>query len=257
MNVPFLNRYRHGEFLQYLKDVSQLLGEQDMAALQLTAQYDALQPVVASIDTAFKQSQASEITTELTNLDDQRDKALTGLRSVINGYQYHYQETIVNAASVLQANIDQHGNNIQRLSYQEETVVLSSIIADWQGDKELIEAVKNLNLDKWLTHLQTTNTSFATRYLARVEQQAANPSEDIPTFREEATTAYRDLVAHLNAHATLNTAPQHTILLEQISVLAGQYNQVVENRTNSSAADTSQDGDIIEDNDIISRVTAP
>jgi len=42
MNVPYLNRYRHGEFLQCLKDLLQLLGGQDVAVFQLTAQRDAL-----------------------------------------------------------------------------------------------------------------------------------------------------------------------------------------------------------------------
>ncbi|WP_103070345.1 DUF6261 family protein [Aquimarina sediminis] len=240
MNVPFLNRYRHGEFLQYVKDVSQLLSEQDMTALQLTAQYDALQPQVAAIDTAFKQNQASEITTELTALDNQRDDALTGLRSVINGYSYHYEQRIKDAAAALMANIDQHGPNVQRLSYQEETAVIDSITDDWQDLAELSQAVADLNLGKWLTHLQTTNASFATRYLARVERQAANPGENIPKLREAATASYRSLIAHLQAHATLNTAPQHAILLQQISVLAGQYNQVIENRASSNMINGQQ-----------------
>lgn len=242
MNVPFLNRYRHGEFLQYVKDVSQLLNEQDMAVLQITTQYDALRPQLAAIDTAFKQSLASGITPELTALDNQRDDALTGLRSVLNGYGYHYEQTLKDTATALLANIDQHGTNIQRLSYQEETAVIDSILKDWQNQTELSQAVTTLNLGKWLHHLQAANTGFATRYLARVEQQAANPTEDIPKLREAATASYRNLMAHLQAHATLNTAPQHAIVLQQISVLAGQYNQVVENRANSSpnAATTTQ-----------------
>jgi hypothetical protein len=236
MNVPYLNRYRNGEFLQYTKDVLQLLDEQDIVALNLTTQYNALQPQVTAIDTVFKQSQASDITQELITLDTQRDDALSGLRSVINGYQYHYQETIASAASVLLANIDQHGTNIQRLSYQEETAVLDSIITDWQNKVVLNQAVTILNLEKWLTHLQSVNRSFTTQYLARVEQQAANPNKDIPKLRETATIAYRNLIAHIQAHATLNSTSKHNILLAQISILAGQYNQLVDNRISNSTA---------------------
>ncbi len=243
MNAPYLNRYRHGEFLQYLKDILQLLGEQDIAALQLTTQHDALQPQVAAIDAAFKQSQGSEITQELITLDEQRDNALTGLRAVINGYQYHFEQATSNAAKALLNNIDNHGNNIQRLSYQEQTAVLNSIIADWEGQTELTAAVTALNLTTWLDYLKTTNSSFATRYLSRVEEQAANATGDIPELREQATTSYRALIAHIKAHATLATAPQHSTLLEQISVLAGQYNQVVDNRS-ATTNDTTQSSEV-------------
>ena len=242
MNVPYLNRYRHGEILQYFKDILQLLGEQDIAALQLTAQHDALQPQVAAIDAAFKQSQGSDITQELITLDDERDNTLTGLRAVINGYQYHFEEATSNAAKALLSNVDNHGTNIQRLSYQEQTAVLDSIIADWEGQAELTAAVGTLNLTAWLAHLKTTNSNFATRYLARVEEQAANPTGDIPQLREEATASYRALIAHIEAHATLGTAAEHSTLLEQISVLAGQYNQVVDNRS-SSTGDSSTENE--------------
>ncbi|CAA0222293.1 DUF6261 family protein [Tenacibaculum maritimum] len=231
MNVPFLNRYRYGEFLQYLKDVLKLLAEQDVTALQLTQQQNNLQPLVTAIDTVFKQDQGSIITQELVHLDEQRDKALTGLRYLINAYLQHYDTAIVNAATALFNNINKHGNNIQRLNYQEETAVLDSIITDWQTEKELVNAVTLLNIRAWLDHLKTVNTNFAIRYLARVEEQAANPTENILEFRTEATNMYRELIAHINAHQTLGTKGAYNTLQEQISVLAKQYNQVVENRT--------------------------
>ncbi|MCD9637431.1 DUF6261 family protein, partial [Tenacibaculum maritimum] len=72
------------------------------------------------------------------------------------------------------------------------------------------------------------------RYLARVEEQAANPTENILEFRTEATNMYRELIAHINAHQTLGTKGAYSTLQEQISVLAKQYNQVVENRTTNN-----------------------
>jgi len=219
MNVPYLNRYRHGEFLQYLKDILQLLGGQDVAALQLTAQHDALRPKVAAIDAAFKQEQGSDITQQLMVLDDQRDDALTGLRSVINGYQYHYEEATGNAAKALLDHMDGHGTNIQRLGYQEETAVLDSIIADWEGHAQLRAAVTTLNLTAWLNHLKTANSEFATQYLARVEERAANPIEDIPQFRKEATTLYRTLIAHIR-----RTAGPYNKNSNRISLYRMRYN---------------------------------
>lgn len=90
-----------------------------------------------------------------------------------------------------------------------------------------------MQLNDWVTHLKTTNTDFSTRYLSRIEERAADSGETVSKLRPETTEAYRDLINHLNAHATLNTSPEHGALQTQISVLAGQYNQVVNNRTGS------------------------
>ncbi|MEW7289017.1 hypothetical protein [Aquimarina sp. 2304DJ70-9] len=49
--------------------------------------------------------------------------------------------------------------------------------------------------------------------------------------------AYRTFVVHIDAHATLATAKGHTIILDQIDVLARQYNQVVENRSSNGTND--------------------
>lgn len=241
MNIPFLNRYRNGEFLQYLKDVLQLLSEQDINALLLAQQYNTLQPLVASIDAVFKQNQGSIITQDLVTLDEQRDKAFTGLRYVIIGYQQHYDTVLVNAANALFNNITKHGDNIQRLSYQEETAVLDSIINDWKNETELKNAVTKLKLQDWLMHLNTVNKDFTTRYLARVEEQASTPAQNVIDLRADTTNAYRELIAHINAHATLGTKGAYRTLQEQINVLAGQYNQVVDNRTSNNSKQTDTD----------------
>lgn len=51
------------------------------------------------------------------------------------------------------------------------------------------------------------------------------------TFRKTATQAYRKLVRHITAHATLNNSPLYTYILQQLAVMAKQYNQAVANRT--------------------------
>ena len=79
--------------------------------------------------------------------------------------------------------------------------------------------------------------------MERVGEQAASVTEKIPELRVAATKGYRQLMDHLQAHATLNTTPEHALLLEQISVLAGKYNQVVENRSTT----TEEEGTGIDD----------
>ncbi|OED39852.1 hypothetical protein AB832_03820 [Flavobacteriaceae bacterium (ex Bugula neritina AB1)] len=237
-NTPYLNRYRNGEYLQYMKDVLQLVNDASLDTL--TTQVGALNPIVDNIDAAFQQSQGSTLTQEIINLDERRDRAIVGLRSTTDGYTYHHDAATASAATALNTNIASHGARIQQLSYQEETATLDSIIADWETDSELTAAVTTLNLSGWLAELKAANAAFTTKYLERVEETAANPSENIPQLRNDATVAYRALTEHIGAHATLGTADGYNTLQDQISVLAGQYNQVVDNRTDGETEDTTE-----------------
>lgn len=232
MELPYLNRYRNAEYLQYMKDVLELLQDQDVIIQAVTEQQTTLQALVINIDDVFNQVQGSAITQEIIALDERRDRAIVGLRTVLEGYQSYFETTIAQAATALFNNIAAHGSSIYKLSYQEETAVLHSIITDWETETELSTAVTTLNLTEWLNELKTANTLFTTKYLERVEETAANPTTTIITLREATTEAYRDLIAHLDAHQTLASDAAYSVLLNQISVLAGQYNQVVDNRSN-------------------------
>jgi len=197
MNTPYLNRYRNGEYLQYMTDIINLVNKQDPTTLQLNTPLDGLKPIVDKIDQIFKLSQGSGLTQQLISLDDQRDGAIVGLRSITNGYTYHYNEAKSSAARALLSNMVSHGDNIQRLSYQEETAVINSIIKDWQTDQELIAAVTELSIEDWVTQLKQVNDDFSVKYLERVDQAAANPAIEIPNLRTQATEAYRKLVMEL------------------------------------------------------------
>ncbi|MBQ4820020.1 DUF6261 family protein [Aquimarina sp. MMG016] len=237
MNTPYLNRYRNGEYLQYMTDFSELLNKQDLDALQLTETKAILDPLVSKIDAAFKQSQGSGLTQEVIALDERRDRAIVGLRGITDSFKYHFDKSISDAADVLNNIIVSHGDNIQRLSYQEETAVINSIVKDMETEAEATAAVTTLNLDTWLTELKESNADFSTKYLDRVDEAALNPSANIPALRVEATEAYRTLVTHIQAHATLSGAEAYTTILNQVDVLAGQYNQVVDNRSNNGTKD--------------------
>ncbi|MEM6719885.1 MAG: DUF6261 family protein [Bacteroidota bacterium] len=75
------------------------------------------------------------------------------------------------------------------------------------------------------------NENFTERYLARATETASSAAESFTNVRVEGTAAYRELLAHINAHATLGSNEIHKNLQKEISVLAKQYNLVVTTRT--------------------------
>ncbi len=249
MNDPMLARYRNSEFLQYMKDVLELVNAQEVGTLQLTTQRDALATVTSQIDDLFQQEQSSGITQELIDLDDRRDKAFMGIKATLEALNYHYDEAQQSAARSLLFNLNNYGTNIPRMNYQAETAVIDSMLSDWETETDLIAAITALRLTDWIAELKTANVAFNDRYLARVSESAANPATSFTAVRELATTNYRELVAHVQAHATLGSNLVHQELVNEFSVLAKQYNQTVSLRVGSGSEETplpSEDGEVEE-----------
>lgn len=234
MEIPVFSRYRNSEFLQYMKDVLELVNAQDVDVLQLTAQRDALATVTNQIDDLFQQEKSSGITQELINLDARRDRAFMGIKANLEAHSYHYDDRLQSAANSLLFNLNNYGTNIPRMNYQAETAVIDSMISDWETETDLISAVTTVGLTNWVAELKTANQAFNQRYLARVSESAANPATSFTSIREVATNAYKSLTAHVQAHATLGSNAIHQELVNEFSVLAKQYNQTVGLRLNSS-----------------------
>lgn len=231
MSTPYLHRYRTGEYIQYMTDVLTLLAQEELYDLPLSVQMEALATRVADINAVFKQDRHSELTSIIADLDARRGRAITGLRGVTKHFTYHSDAAIATAAAALHATIAVHGHDISRLTYQEETAIIDSIVREWEEQETLRAAVHRLHLNSWLTELKESNAQFSARYLERVAETAQQPSRTVGEYRKAATQTYRTLVNHLKAHATLNPAAGYTGFLQELEVLATQYNQGIEHRT--------------------------
>lgn len=240
MNSPYLNRYRNGEYLQYMKDILQLVNLQDVDALALTNPTNELTTIVNRIDSLYQQVQGSSLTQEIIALDTRRDKAITGIRTLVSAYANHFNEATISAANALLATINTYGTDIARKSYQEQTAILDSISKDFETEPELIQAISLLDIATWVAELKNANTEFSAKYIERVGETAASPENNVEELRVEATLAYRKLVLHIEAHATLSENEAYSTLLNEINVLAKQYNLVVDNRSKSSTPATEE-----------------
>lgn len=231
MNTPYLKRFRNGEYLQYMTDVLELLSKKNLKNLQLEAQNNKLQSATQQIDAAFKKVQGSELTQEIIEIDNRRDNALKGLKSIFDSFKYHFQEAVVKSATLLANNMNGYGTKIHRLSYQEETAVINSVLQDWEKEPKLTQAINQLQIMDWVTELKQSNELFAKTYVQRVGETASIETADIPELRNEATDAYRELVKHIQAHQILNPKKGYTDLVNEIDVLAKKYNLIVDNRS--------------------------
>jgi hypothetical protein len=232
---------RNDEHLQLNKDVAILTLQNDPVALKIKTQYDALVLKNDELDELYKNQTASEITKELEAIDDRRDRAISGLVLVADGYQYHFEAAKSQAAARLSANFKLYGGAIARQNLQAETNILSAIITDLEEKPELVAAVTTLRLTSWKEELKTANSLYGTTYLERTVQYSEVSKETLAAKREETNQVYYKLRQHIEANATLDESNDgYAKLINQINALIKQYNLVLEKRKkNEDAPDES------------------
>jgi hypothetical protein len=239
LETAFSQKYRNSEFIKYMDNVTQLINRRNATGLPIKPQTEALQSLTTEMGTLFKQEQGTLITKEIEALDKRRDDAFTGLRSTINGYRYHFIPQQAKAAAVLYKSIDKLGKNIARLNYQAETATLEKLVHDWETDTELVAAIAELGLEDWMRELKTANDEFNQRYLDRTSEYASlNKQQRLPELRARILEAYRTLIDHITAHATLTPSEVYSEIIGDLNALTQQYNELVTERISAKNQDT-------------------
>lgn len=238
MSIPYLNRYRNGEYLQYMNDALKIVNDQDSDALVLTEKVTALTSLIVNMESIYKQSLGSELTKEIQALDDRRDTAIKGIQLIAQAYSNHFDAQKVAAANVLLQLFNSYGENITRRNYQEESAVVKSLIGDFETKTKITAAISTLNISDWVDELKVANTTFMNTYVARIKEAAANPSTSLVNHRIEATKAYQELVDLIRAHMILSNNELYGVIYNELVTLAKNYNQVLENRSTNSTTNT-------------------
>lgn len=225
-----LRSLRNAEYLQFQKDVLALMLSNNPATLGVQAQYASLQEQVVDLETLFKLSQASELTQELQDLDTRRDRCISGIRQVVEGYCNHFVPERAAAANLLKKNIDLYGSDIERQNYMAQTATLSGLVSDWENSASLNDAMTLLNLKEWKNEMKAANEDFNAKYLDRTQQYGAATDETLSSEKAETNELYYLLRDQLSAQNTVARTPERTKTINELNALIAQYNVLLRNR---------------------------
>ncbi|EZH72437.1 hypothetical protein ATO12_23600 [Aquimarina atlantica] len=244
--TPTFYKFRNSEFIQYLTDVKKIVLQRDPQALQVVTQIDALNQQISVMDGVYKKQLGSTITQELEALDKRRDLAIIGIRTAVEAYTYHYDQTKQDAGKDLLQSIDQYGGTIARQNYQTETTNLRNLIQDWSTVSSLKSAITALGLADWAKELGESNDLFNTKYLERNTEYAVDSKVNVTELRDKAKESYTILINHITAHATLNPSKDYDTVVQEINTLTEQYNILVEKR-GAISTDTDIEEEMIQE----------
>lgn len=233
---PFIHKFRNNEFIQFIKNVLNVVQHHDPEKLNVKAAYDNLNRLSDQISALYKPELGSDITQELEELDERRDRAFNGIFKYVDAFTNHFEEEKCDAAAELYDAILLFGGGIARLNYQAETSTISSIINRFRSDTNLTTAVSKLSgLDEWLNELEEANQMFDKAYMMRVREEANKPGVKMAEIRKEMTGVFRSLLKHLEAHAIISGDELYDQVAKEINEVIENYNQLVVNRSSSTS----------------------
>jgi hypothetical protein len=226
------------EFLQFNRNALQIVFNNDKTILKVDSEYNALEKLTNEIAALFKTDTGSDITDELVTLDIRRDDAITGIGFYLEALSRYNDATIKANANLLLQEIKLYGTGIARLSYQNETATITSIVDKFNNDTALKAAVTATPLlADWVAELKTANNLFDTKYVARAVEQGAASPDTIRAKRLEAMQAYYDLRDMINGYATTTKgAVPYPATINSINALIDDYNTTINQRAALAAA---------------------
>ena len=231
INSIDLAKLRHAEYLQFSKDVLQLLQSNNPAGLSVQGQYYAFQSITTEIESLFAQNQANEITEQIESLDKRRDDAIVGLVITVEGLSYHFNLAKRQAAMRLMHHLSLFGGAIARQNYNAETASIDKIVKDWNTQADLQSAITILDLADWKNELQAANNEFNQQYLSRTQQIGAESQETFKAKRLESANVYYALRNMIDAYAVIGGGiDPWAKAIRELNALIAQYNTLIAGR---------------------------
>ncbi len=225
-----LTTLRVEECFGYLKQISaeteNLPGEESPAA-QTTA-VNAFESAYDAFDTALKASAVNPATATATDADEARDASWRGANNYLTAMCAHPTADIATAAAEAKSLFDKYGDPT-KLAQTEESGVLHNLLQDL----EAFDSAKRttLNLDVWITDLQTKEDAFLAAAAQRTEADAARQVGIVKETRTAAEAAYRSLVDTVNALAMINGDTAYATFIDHVNAMIDRQKAISKART--------------------------
>jgi hypothetical protein len=228
----------NGEFIGLFTNINNTCNDSDPVLLKIDAPLLEVKTAVTAINTLYVRQQKSTETPTVSSRDVLRDRYINGIKKVVNGYTYHYDENVVKAALIIEACIDKYGSNIAKQSLVTETASLNKLAVDFETDDKVKAALALLNLTNWGGVLKQTNVDFNDTYLARNVEYAERPEGDMLELRKVVEAKFDVLKRHIEGHNLFTPSAAYDSLINKINSLIDQYVATAKRRRSGGGNDT-------------------
>lgn len=244
LKTALLEKYRNGDFIQYINNVLTIITEEKATALNITEQRTLLQTSINELNNIWTPNKGSELTAQLVTLDKLRDSLFSGLKMTVDVWsKHHYDESKKELALLVSNSINSHGKDIIALRYQQETAVLNAILNDLLN--EIPAAVLGLGLMPWVVELQLANKEFDALYVNRAIEISGTEKGIVDTKRTLVTGNFKTLKQVFEARKVIAQIEESDVLADfntlsnEWSTLTQQYNDAITRATSNTTVEAS------------------
>ena len=221
-NFSVLNKYRDGEFIQYMKNSVTICEGYDLKTLQLEKRVTALHDATMHMDEMFLTTRSHKLTPELQSLEKERNTVLKAIRSTLeNTIDIGAAET-AEAAQLLLNNYIVHGRRIEKLQSQQKTATIHALMNDWASEPILLQSVDTVKLNDWVSLLSDKNTEFNAKYVQRSSTRIK--TVEIKSRKKLTKTAFLELIQDMESY--FRVSEDNTLykeILDKLSALTTDY----------------------------------
>jgi hypothetical protein len=236
-DIPF-SIFINGEFIGLFTNINNTCNDANPVVLKIDVPLGEVKTAVAAVNALYVRQQKSTETPTVTIKDVLRDRYITGIRKVVDGYTYHYDENVVKAALIIELCIDKYGKNIARQSLVTETTTLNKLAVEFETDDKVKAALALLNLTNWGGVLKQSNVDFNDTYLVRNVEYAERPEGDILELRKIVEAKFDILKRHIEFYALTTPSPAFDSLINKINSLKDQYVTTAKRRRSGGGNET-------------------
>ncbi|MFC4231565.1 DUF6261 family protein [Parasediminibacterium paludis] len=167
------------ELYQFFSLVLGIVDVANPTVSKIKTQRDVLNDLIHKLQAAINKEKGFALTKVIEALDTRRDNAISGLMMWIAGLTKHPNSVTKEAAKIVKAYLDTHGNAIASQNYQTESAILSKIVADYKSNAAWKIALDGLGGKDWMDEIEAANTAFITTYQQRTSDMGVATNAEL------------------------------------------------------------------------------
>jgi hypothetical protein len=210
----------HYEFFSSVLNVLQTMG---VPAPYLVALIGRLAELLADEDNALDIVRRYEATETIQENDHGRDATFNGMHEIVRVQLRHFDPDKRAAAQRLEA-VFKDFSRTPHLPLPEESTAIQNFLQRLDG---LTDDILALGLNEWVDKLREQNDNVRRLTVQRETEAAARAHIRTKSIRAEVDQTYDEIVARLEAAATLEGPEVYATLFDELNARIDEYKKVV------------------------------
>ena len=184
-----LVRLWNSEYSVFVNQIVAIILKYQPTVLHLQKAYAKLTTLLPNLAKIKAQELSNSLTNSLQELDAERGDLINAIRTIVKALGRLTKLSIAPDVAVIKRFLAIHGSDISKANYISATERTKGLLADYNAKADVKAAAEALNLKMLFDELSVVNTQFATLFLQRTQDEAAQEKVDARAIRTETDKA--------------------------------------------------------------------